>query len=98
MADDIKLVQDYLDREGLKTYDSLIKKYINQRLYENELFDSELHIRIEGLRERMDNVEDTLDILQGDGDGSIKKMISDEIDSLVDGAPEDLDTLKEIAD
>ena len=42
---------------------------------------------------RTSGVEGRLDIIEGEGEGSIKKAIAD----LVDGAPETLDTLNEIA-
>ena len=47
----------------------------------------------EGLQGSIDAVEGRLDIIEGDGEGSIKKAVAD----LVDGAPETLDTLNEIA-
>ena len=43
-------------------------------------------------------IEDALDVINGDGDGSIKKAVADGIAEVVANAPEDLDTLKEIAD
>lgn len=43
---------------------------------------------------RVTAAEGRLDVIQGTGEGSIKKAIAD----LVNGAPETLDTLKEIAD
>ena len=46
--------------------------------------------RIDG---EMDAVEARLDIIEGTGEGSIKKAVAD----LVDGAPETLDTLNELA-
>lgn len=39
-----------------------------------------------------------IEVLNGDGDGSVAKQVKDAIDALVDGAPGALDTLKEIAD
>lgn len=39
-----------------------------------------------------------LDMLMGDGEGSISEAVKKAVDDLVDGAPEALDTLKEIAD
>lgn len=37
-------------------------------------------------------------VLNGTGEGSVRKQVSDAITSIVDGAPEALDTLKEISD
>ena len=42
---------------------------------------------------RMTTAEGRLDIIQGEGEGSIKKAVAD----LVDGAPDTLDTLKELS-
>ena len=42
---------------------------------------------------RMTGAEARLDVIQGEGEGSIKKAVAD----LVDGAPETLDTLNELA-
>lgn len=39
-----------------------------------------------------------LAILNGDGEGSVSKTVKDAITDLIDGAPETLDTLKELAD
>lgn len=39
-----------------------------------------------------------LDTLEGEGEGSVKKAVNDAVTALVDGAPEALNTLKEIAD
>lgn len=41
---------------------------------------------------------DAIAVLNGNGDGSVSKQITDAIARVVAGAPEDLDTLKEIAD
>ena len=50
-------------------------------------------------REEKDaEIEGALDVINGDGDGSIKKAVADGIAEVVANAPEDLDTLKEVAD
>lgn len=43
-------------------------------------------------------LDERLDIIEGDGEGSIEKAVSDAIAALINDAPETLDTLKEIAD
>ena len=43
-------------------------------------------------------VEDKIDIINGEGEGSIKKAAADAVASVVAHAPEDFDTLKEVAD
>lgn len=40
----------------------------------------------------------SVDILNGDGEGSVQKQVADAIAAIVDNAPENFDTLKEIAD
>ena len=42
--------------------------------------------------------EDAIVVLNGEGEGSVKKAVSDAIAGVVAGAPEDFDTLKEVAD
>lgn len=43
-------------------------------------------------------LDDKINIINGDGDGSIKKTVNDAIASVIDSAPETLDTLKEVAE
>ncbi len=43
-------------------------------------------------------VEDKIDVINGTGEGSIKKAVGDAVASIVANAPEDFDTLKEVAD
>ena len=42
--------------------------------------------------------KEAIGVLNGTGDGSVKKAVSDEITKLVAGAPESMDTFKEISD
>jgi hypothetical protein len=46
------------------------------------------------IEQRIDDAEARLDVIQGEGEGSIKKAVSD----LVNGAPEAMNTLNELAD
>ena len=57
--------------------------------------DAEARVKVttDALDGRMTSAEGRLDVIQGTGEGSIKKAIAD----LVDGAPQDLDTLKELS-
>ena len=57
--------------------------------------DAEARVKVvtDALDGRMTGAEGRLDVIQGTGEGSIKKAIAD----LVDGAPEQLDTLKELS-
>lgn len=47
---------------------------------------------------RIEANETAISTLNGTGDGSVKKAVSDGIAKVVDGAPEDFDTLKEMSD
>ena len=47
---------------------------------------------------RLDTAEGRLDVLEGEGEGSVHKAVTDAISDLVNNAPASLDTLKEIAD
>ena len=61
-----------------------------------DIKDAEARVKVvtDALDGRMTSAEGRLDIIQGTGEGSIKKAVAD----LVDGAPETLDTLNEIAE
>lgn len=51
-----------------------------------------------GLEARIKDNEDAIGVLNGSGDGSVQKQVADAIAGVVASAPEDFDTLKEIAD
>ena len=53
---------------------------------------------ISGLDGRVEAVEGAITVLNGDGDGSVNKKVADAIAGVVASAPEDFDTLKEVAD
>lgn len=60
-----------------------------------DIADAEARVKVvtDALDGRMTSAEARLDVIQGEGEGSIKKAVAD----LVDGAPETLDTLNELA-
>jgi chromosome segregation ATPase len=60
-----------------------------------DIKDAEARVKVvtDALDGRMTGAEARLDVIQGEGEGSIKKAVAD----LVDGAPETLDTLNELA-
>ena len=60
-----------------------------------DIKDAEARVKVvtDALDGRMTGAESRLDTIQGTGEGSIKKAVAD----LVDGAPETLDTLNELA-
>ena len=53
---------------------------------------------IESNTKRIEANETAISTLNGTGDGSVKKVVSDGIAKVVAGAPEDFDTLKEMSD
>ena len=60
-----------------------------------DIKDAEARVKTvtDALADRATGVEGRLDVIEGEGEGSIKKAVAD----LVDGAPETLDTLNELA-
>ena len=60
-----------------------------------DIKDAEARVKVvtDALDTRVTTAEGRLDVIQGTGEGSIKKAVAD----LVDGAPEQLDTLKELS-
>ena len=50
-----------------------------------------------GLRKRIKDNETAITILNGNGEGSVSKAVSDAVSTLIDGAPDTFDTFKEIS-
>lgn len=92
MALDKKL---FLDFEGLAQYDELIKKYVQGEAVEST---NKALEELAALGEVVAANTAALEVLNGEGEGSVKKAVADAVTALVDGAPEALDTLKELAD
>lgn len=92
----------YLDTQGLSLYDELIKIYIDEVSNQsNADLTAEKEAREAAdaaLTEALNKAEEQIQGLIGDGEGSIQDRIDAAVDNLVDGAPEALDTLKEIAE
>ena len=59
---------------------------------------TELQGNIDTLAGRVSTNEGAITILNGEGEGSVKKQVADAIAGVVNSAPEDFDTLKEVAD
>lgn len=81
----------YLDMEGLQLYDSLIKAKIATDIAGSEYDDTVL-------KERVSANENAVAVLNGEGEGSVKKQVDDAVAKIVAEAPEAYDTLKEISD
>lgn len=103
--------KQFLSYEGLEKYDELIKKFISETAGSNEVVQSlvadlaEAQNSITALDEAIQENEKAIadnaaaiEVLNGEGEGSVKKQVKDAVDAIVDGAPEALDTLKELAD
>ena len=59
---------------------------------------TEINGTISALDGRVAANEGAITVLNGEGDGSVKKQVADAIAGVVNSAPEDFDTLKEVAD
>ena len=81
----------YLDMEGLQLYDSLIKAKIATDIAANAYDDTALKTKVTAN-------ENAITLLNGEGEGSVKKQVSDAVAAIVADAPEAYDTLKEISD
>lgn len=49
-------------------------------------------------QEAADEANAAIEVLNGDGEGSVNKTVADAINAVIDGAPDTFDTFKEIAD
>lgn len=91
MAETTKTNVQYLDMEGLSLYDSLIKAKIATDIAAGEYDDTVLKGRVSAN-------ESAITVLNGEGEGSVKKQVNDAVAKIVADAPESYDTLKEISD
>lgn len=91
MTEETKTNIQYLDMEGLALYDSLIKAKIASDVAASEYDDT-------ALKGRVSANESAITVLNGEGEGSVKKQVSDSVAAIVANAPEAYDTLKEISD
>lgn len=64
----------------------------------NELMKEYSDKNDEALKALTDAISDKLAVLEGEDEGSVKKIVADKLAEIVAGAPESLDTLKEISD
>ena len=97
-------------RDGM--YEEMHEEMLNELGDEpllREEADNELGVRIDAeaatrgaadttLQDNIDAAQAAIDVLTGTGAGSVKKTVADSIADVVAGAPESLDTLKEISD
>ncbi len=95
------MAKEYLNYEGLKKYDDLIKQYIADHAGSaaEPYDDSALVADINDLKNMDATIVGNLNALKAlVGDTAVSDQINAAITALVNGAPNSLDTLKEIAD
>lgn len=94
------MAKEYLDYAGLKKYDEAIKAYIATHAAGGaEYDDSEIKGDIADLKSMDSTIVGELNGLKGlVGNTSVADQINTAIEALVNGAPNSLDTLKEISD
>jgi len=91
MAETTNTNVQYLDMEGLGLYDSLIKAKIATDIEASKYDDTALKAKVTAN-------ETAITVLNGEGEGSVKKQVNDAVAKIVSDAPEAYDTLKEISD
>ena len=97
-------VDDVLKTTSSKV-NSKIEKVPGYGLSKND-FTDELKTKLEGLftyddtevRSLIQENIDSLNVLKGDGEGSVLKTVNDEIEKILNESPDAFDTLKEISD
>ena len=92
-SDDVIIDTEMSDSSSNAIANKTVKKYVDG-------IASKTDASIISLNEGVAALQSLIDILNSDSnvDGSVKKTVADAIARVVAGAPEDLDTLKEIAD
>lgn len=90
-------IKKFLDQEGLSY---LWKKLSLQDYPNNDTLVAIINAIDENKADKTttEALQQAIDILNGTGDGSVKYTIADAVATIVAQAPEDFDTLKEIAD
>lgn len=106
-----KTLQEHIDTEAesRKTADTELQSNIDAETASRKDADGKLQANIEAetagrteadnaLSERIDANKEAIDVLNGTGEGSVAKSVADGIASVIAGADESLDTLKEISE
>lgn len=89
-----------------KTGSDFDTEWVNKPQGEGESYDDTaiknsikaLDVSVKAAQSDITDLQDAVDTLNGTGEGSVSKSVSDAIDGVLDGAPNTFDTLKEIAD
>ena len=90
-------IRKFLDEQGLSY---LWKKLSLQDYPNNDTLVAVINAIDENKADKTttEALQQAIDILNGTGDGSVKQTVADAVATIVAQAPEDFDTLKEIAD
>lgn len=90
-------IKNYLDYEGLETYDENIKKYFTKKIESgvNSALEKEISDRKAAIEAVNADIEELKNLV---GEESVKQVVDEAIKNVIAGAPEAFDTLKEIAD
>jgi hypothetical protein len=100
----VELTADGNIRNSERKLDEFLSKveaerdYVSQTTYSDmEEYISDVNDRLVTAEGLVEGLKTSVDTLTGEGEGSVKKQVADAVASVVDNAPENLDTLKEIA-
>ena len=101
----VELTADGNIKNSGKKLDEFLSKEEAEAGYVSLTTYSEMEGTVSGINERLITAEghvgeliESVAILNGEDEGSVKKQVADAIATIVDNAPENFDTLKEIAD
>ena len=101
----VELTADGNIRNSERKLDEFLSKVEAEQDYVSLTTYSEMEGNVSDINERLITTEGqvgelitSVEILNGEGEGSVQKQVADAIASIVDNAPENFDTLKEIAD
>lgn len=101
----VELTEDGNIRDSGKKLDEFLSKVEAEQDYVSLTTYGVMEETVSDINERLITAEGqveelitSVDILNGDGEGSVQKQVADAVAAIVDNAPENFDTLKEIAD
>lgn len=89
--------QSYVDTHDAATLTDA-KEYTDSKIQPLQTAVNETVEDIQSLADRVSDTENAIDVLNGTGEGSVSRAVSEGIAEIIADAPEGLNTLKEIAD
>ena len=81
-----------------QTADETLQTNINAEATSRQNADTNLQTQITSLGTRTTAAENAISVLNGDGEGSVNKKVSDAVAGILNDAPEAFDTLREVSD